>query len=119
MRGDGLKRSSRAELVRPQLPITSRSQFPTLQSEARPADRIPGLAAGLGVVTFTGPQGRGFYKGGHNDSTGNTMVCLERRQRCVVILSNDVRAEQAFPGIVKAVLGETGMPWTWEYGPTP
>ncbi len=71
------------------------------------------------MVTFTGPQGRGFYKGGHNDSTGNTMVCLERRQRCVVILSNDVRAEKAFPGIVKAVLGETGMPWTWEYGPTP
>lgn len=119
VRGDGLKRASRAELVRPQLPITSRSQFPTLQSEAKPADRIRGLAAGLGVVTFTGPQGRGFYKGGHNDSTGNTMVCLKRRQRCVVILSNDVRAEKAFPGIVKAVLGETGMPWTWEYGPTP
>ena len=117
VRGDGLKRASRAALVRPQLPITTRSQFPTLQPELKPADRFPGLAAGLGVVVFNGPQGRGFYKGGHNDSTGNSWVCLERRQRCVVILSNDVRAEQAFPGIVKAVLGETGMPWTWEYGP--
>ncbi|MEO7634807.1 MAG: serine hydrolase domain-containing protein [Sphingomicrobium sp.] len=119
VRGDGLKRAGRAELVRPQLPITSRSQFPTLQPEARPVDRFHDLSAGLGVITFTGPQSRGFYKGGHNDSTGNTMVCLERRQRCVVILSNDVRAEKAFPGIVKAVLGDTGMPWTWEYGPTP
>jgi hypothetical protein len=76
------------------------------------------VAAGLGVITFNGPQGRGFQKGGHNDSTGNTWVCLERQKSCVVILSNDVRAEPMFPGIVQSVLGETGMPWSWEYGAT-
>jgi hypothetical protein len=43
-------------------------------------------------------------------------ACIEQRQRCVVILSNDVRAEALFPEIVKIVLGETGMPWRWEYG---
>jgi hypothetical protein len=68
------------------------------------------------VISFIGPQGAGFQKGGHNDSTGNTWVCLEQRKSCVVILSNDVRAEQLFPGIVKIILGETGMPWSWEYG---
>lgn len=115
--GDGLSRAARAEMVRPQLPITTRSQFPTLQPEARPADRFVGLAAGIGLVSFTGPQGRGLFKGGHNESTGNTMVCLERGRRCVVILSNDVRAEKAFAQIVAAVLGETGVPWRWEYGP--
>ena len=52
----------------------------------------------------------------HNDSTGNTWVCLEQRKRCVVLLTNDVRAEPLFPGIVKMVLGDTGMPWAWEYG---
>ena len=68
------------------------------------------------MVTFRGPQGPGFYKGGHNDSTGNTVVCLLRRPRCLVILSNDVRAEAAFPAIVRQLLGETGLPWQWEYG---
>jgi hypothetical protein len=34
----------------------------------------------------------------------------------VVILSNDVRAEPAFPRLVAFVLGETGAPWTWEHG---
>ena len=116
VRGIGLKPASRRTLTAPQLSIIAASQFPSLQAEAAPDKRIAGLAAGLGVVTFTGPQGRGFQKGGHNDSTGNTWVCVERRQRCVVILSNDVRAEPAFPGIVKLVLGETGMPWRWEYG---
>lgn len=116
VRGDGLAPASRRELTRPQLPIQTLSQFPSLQPLAPPEQRHRNLAAGLGVVTFVGPQGPGFQKGGHNDSTGNTWVCLEAGKRCVVILSNDVRAETLFPGIVKIVLGETGMPWSWEYG---
>jgi CubicO group peptidase (beta-lactamase class C family) len=116
VRGDGLRPSSRMELTRAQLPITTLSQFPSLQPIAPLQQQHTGLAAGLGVITFKGPLGHGFQKGGHNDSTGNTWVCLERQQSCVVILSNDVRAEPLFPGIVKIVLGETGMPWSWEYG---
>jgi len=65
---------------------------------------------------FRGPQGRGCFKGGHNDVTGNTWVGLERGARSVVILANDVRAEAAFPRLVRHVLGETGAPWAWEYG---
>jgi CubicO group peptidase (beta-lactamase class C family) len=117
VRGDGLQPGSRAELTRAQLPITTRSQFPSLQAIAPPQQRHKDLAAGLGVIAFSGPLGPGFQKGGHNDSTGNTWVCLERQKDCVVILSNDVRAEPLFPDIVRIVLGETGMPWRWEYGP--
>ncbi|MFC5461763.1 serine hydrolase domain-containing protein [Massilia niabensis] len=116
MRGEGLHPASRAEMLRAQLPITTATQFPTFQPELPPARRHPGLAAGLGLITFSGPQGAGFFKGGHNDTTGNMLVCLEKKRRCVVLLANDVRAEALFPGIVKRVLGETGMPWTWEYG---
>lgn len=116
MRGDGLSGRGRAELVKPQLPITTATQFPSLQPELPAAQRRKDLAAGLGVIVFEGPQGRGFFKGGHNDSTGNTVVCIERGRRCVLILANDVRAEAAFPQLVKFVLGETGVPWRWEYG---
>ncbi|MBB3222016.1 serine hydrolase domain-containing protein [Pseudoduganella umbonata] len=117
--GEGLSKAARDDMLRPQLAIATRSQFPTLQPAATPAERVPGLAAGLGVVTFTGPQGPGFFKGGHNESTGNMLVCLRAQRRCVVILSNDVRAEAAFAGIVRAALGDTGMPWQWEYGAKP
>jgi CubicO group peptidase (beta-lactamase class C family) len=118
VRGDGLSRAARAEMVRPQLPITSSQQFPTLSPQLQlPSEKQrPDLAAGLGVVVFDGPQGHGFYKGGHNDTTGNTWLCVERGKRCVVILSNDVRAEAAFPALVAFVLGETGVPYDWEYG---
>lgn len=115
-RGEGLSEATRAEMLRPQLAITTRSQFPTLQPEAPAERRWPGLAAGLGLVLFEGPQGRGYFKGGHNDTTANIWACLERGRRCVVILANDVRAEPAFPALVDSILGETGLPWRWEYG---
>jgi hypothetical protein len=44
------------------------------------------------------------------------MVCIEAGQRCVVILSNDVRSEAGFDDLVKLILGETGVPYDWEYG---
>lgn len=117
VRGEGLSPASHAEMLRPQLPITTASQFPTMQDELPPGQRRPDLQAGLGVVTFSGPQGPGFFKGGHNDSTGNTLVCLKDSRRCVVILSNDVRAEPGFAELVRMILGETGVPYDWEYGP--
>lgn len=116
MRGEGLNKASRAGMLRGRLPIRTASQFPSLGPEVPPEKQWKGLAAGLGVVAFTGPQGRGFFKGGHNDSTGNMWVCLERGRRCVVLLANDVRAEAAFPALVEAALGDTGLPWRWEYG---
>ena len=115
VRGDRLSKRAHAEMRRISLPITTAAQFPSLTPEAPPAKRHPGIGAGLGLVAFSGPQGRGVFKGGHNDSTGNTMVCVDKGKRCVVILANDVRAEAAFPALVRAVLGETGVPYRWEY----
>lgn len=114
--GEGLSPTGATELTTPHLPITTASQFPTLQPELPPAQRRADLAAGLGVVVFNGPQGAAFFKGGHNDSTGNTWVCVKAGKRCVVVLANDVRAERAFPRLVEFILGETGVPWRWEYG---
>lgn len=113
IRGEGLSALGRAEITRPQLPITTRTQFPTLQPELPEAERRKDLASGLGVIVFSGPQGPGFEKGGHNDITGNSWICIEVRRSCVVLLSNDVRAEAAFPGLVHFILGETGAPYDW------
>jgi hypothetical protein len=105
--------------VKAQLAIHTASQFPSLQPDAPRGKQHPSLAAGLGVVVFEGPQGKGFMKGGHNESTGNMWVCVERHRRCAVILANDVRAEPAFPHLVAFAIGETGAPWRWEYGAMP
>lgn len=115
VRGDGLSASSREMFVRAQVPITSAHQFPTLLPDTEPRNAAIGLAAGLGVVTFQDTSGPAWFKGGHNDWTGNMVVCLEKGKRCVVLLANDVRAERIYPEMVRMVLGEIKMPWTWEY----
>lgn len=114
--GWGLTAKSRAELVKPQLAIVSRQQFPTLRDWTDPRGPQIGLAAGLGVVVFNDASGRMFFKGGHNDTTGNMVVCQEARKRCIVAMSNSVRAEKIYPQLVRFVLGPTNMPWWWEYG---
>jgi len=114
VRGEGLSAASRAMLVRPQLPITSRHQFPSFAPDQ--VNWPQRLAAGLGLITFVDRSGPAWFKGGHNDSTGNMVICLESGKRCVVMLSNDVRAERIYPELARRVLGETDMPWNWEYG---
>ena len=116
VRGDGLSAASHAEITRPQLHITTAHQFPPFLPDLPEKQQRNDLYAGLGVVVFAGPQGHGFYKGGHNGITGNTMVCIETSQRCVVILSNDVRAEAGYAKLVRFILGDTGVPYDWEYG---
>lgn len=116
VRGDGLSPASRAELVKPSVRIGTAHQFPNFAPYLPAAQQRPDLAAGLGVVVFDGPQGRGFFKGGHDAQTANSVVCLERSRRCVLLLANDVRAEARFADLVQFILGATGVPYDWEYG---
>jgi CubicO group peptidase (beta-lactamase class C family) len=116
VRGQGLSPASRAEITRPGLHIATRSLFPLFLPNLPPAEQRKDLYSGLGVTLFDGPQGHGFYKGGHDGQTANTMVCIEATQRCVSILSNDVRSEAGFAELVRFILGDTGVPYDWEYG---
>ncbi len=116
VRGDGLSAASRAEFTRQVFHIPTAGEFPLFLPDLPPAQQRKDLYAGPGVVSFDGPQGRGFFKGGHDGQTANTMVCMESGQRCVLILSNDVRSEAGFVELVKFILGDTGVPYDWEYG---
>jgi CubicO group peptidase (beta-lactamase class C family) len=116
LRGEGLTPESRAAMVRSQLLISTAHQFPSLQESTTPRGAAIALAAGLGVVTFQDASGPMWFKGGHDDGTGNVLVCQEARRRCVVFLSNSVRAERIYPTLTRFILGTTAMPWWWEYG---
>lgn len=73
------------------------------------------MASGLGVTVFDGPQGHGFFKGGHCGRPANTLICIEPSQRCVLILSNDVRSEAGVACLVRFILGDIGEPYDREY----
>lgn len=113
--GEGISNNSRAEMVKPHVPINSASQFPALSDATDPRTADINLAAGLSVITYNNGQGLTWSKGGHNPWTANLVVCQEWKKRCLVMLSNSVRAELIYPQIVELVLGETGAPWWWYY----
>jgi CubicO group peptidase (beta-lactamase class C family) len=115
--GWGLSPKMRAERTKASFPIVSKNQFPPFLIVDNPENAKIGLAAGIGVVVFDGPQGHGFYKGGHNDITDNQMICVERGERCLLVMSNSGVGARLFPPLLKAALGDVGMPWTWEYNP--
>lgn len=116
VRGEGLSAASYREMLKPQLRIGTAHEFPNFAPELPPERRRKDLAAGLGVIVFDGPQGPGFFKGGHDQQTGNMLVCIERSRNCVLFMSNDVRAEAGFAGLVDFILGDTHVPLDWEYG---
>ena len=116
MRGEAINPGSRAAWLHPQIAIDSRSQFPTLVDARDARGPAINLGAALGTVVFDGAQGKTWFKGGHNDSTGNMLVCIEAKRRCLVMLANSVRAERIYPALTQFILGNTGMPWWWEYG---
>ena len=114
MRGEGLSAKARAEMIRGQLAITTASQFPIFSEAVAPEMAPYRLSAGLGVITFNSRYGPAWFKGGHNDFTGNQAFCIERVRRCVIYLANDVRAEGIFQRLTEATLGDPGFPWSWE-----
>ena len=47
------------------------------------------------------------------------MICFERRQACMILLTNSDNGELAFRPLLETILGNTATPWEWEgYTPT-
>jgi hypothetical protein len=78
-RGDGLSKAGRAEMVKPSLHIGTAHQFPNFAADRPKAEQRPDLAAGLGVIVFEGPQGRGFYKGGHDAQRSGRLESSQKK----------------------------------------
>jgi CubicO group peptidase (beta-lactamase class C family) len=115
--GEGLSKAAREDWTRAQFPIRTQQKFPTIQffDTVDPRSEVTDLSASLVGETWQGPGSRYFSKGGHNDWTGNLVICQETGERCLVMLGNSVRAEIIYEDIAALVLGDTGFPFWWIY----
>lgn len=114
LRGDGLSDASRTEMLGAQVRITSRHQFPTQFPVDTDANRDIELSYGLGWGRFESSFGPAFFKEGHDDGTNNYSLCLDKAQRCILLLSNSSNGEGIFLYLVNELIGETQLPWEWE-----
>lgn len=113
-RCEGLSERSCGEMKRAQVAIHSVQQFPTLSEDTTTDNDGIRLAYGLGAAVYDSPQGRAWFKGGHDDGTNNLALCLADRRDCILILSNSSNGESVFRYLVDTALGPTCLPWFWE-----
>lgn len=115
VRGDGLSRSARRELVSEQIMIAQARQFPSDDPTDAVGDansRIR-LAYGLGWGRWRSRFGTAWFKEGNGSGATNYVVCLERGRRCMVVLTNSARGQKMFCALTAALLGPVEMPCDW------
>lgn len=105
------------QMLTPQIAIAFSHQFqfgPQANDES-PEPKAVGLsyALGWGILTHT-KFGPAFFKEGHGDGTQNYMICFEKSQSCMVLLTNSDNGEFAFRPLLEHILGDTVTPWEWE-----
>ena len=118
--GKLLKPATQKKMLAPAIQIHSLHQFPNGPDEPEGIEAPKaGLAygAGWGLLTRT-PFGPAFFKEGHGDGAQDYMICFERRQACMIILTNSDNGELTFRTLLEGILGDTVTPWEWE-GYTP
>lgn len=113
MQGKGISPESKREMLKPQIEIRSKYQFPTLSDELSVENRSMGLSYGLGWGLFRGPNGPAFFKEGHSDGWQHYVVCLPDQKTGLVVMSNSSNAESIFKELFEKVAGVT-IPWRWE-----
>jgi CubicO group peptidase (beta-lactamase class C family) len=114
--GKIIKKSTQKKMLKPVIKIRSMHEFPLAanEPEAKEAADV-GLAYGLGwgLLTHT-KYGPAFFKEGHGDGAQNYMICFEKRQSCMILLTNSDNGELAFRPLLEKIFGDDVTPWEWE-----
>ena len=115
-----LSPATRKSMLSPVLPIHTLHQFPNIPNgpNGTEGDRV-GLSYGTGWGLLTHTRfGPAFFKEGHGDGAQNYLICFDRHQSCMIILTNSDNGELTFRSLLEHILGDTVTPWEWE-GYTP
>jgi CubicO group peptidase (beta-lactamase class C family) len=114
LRGDGLSRSARNEMLRPQIRIRSKSQFPTTATETTDENDEIRLSYGLGWGLLSSKYGKAYFKEGHDDGFQSYSITFEKPRTAIVIMTNSDNGEGLFKELLETVIGDTFTPWRWE-----
>jgi len=110
----GLDPKLRNEMIRPQIAIDSKYQFPTITDETTDENKDILLSYALGWGFFKGKYGRAFFKEGHDDAWRHYNVNFPDKNMAIVIMTNSANGESVFKELLEKVIGDTETPWEWE-----
>jgi CubicO group peptidase (beta-lactamase class C family) len=118
--GKIIKPATMQQMLKPYYVIHDEHEFPNTNHEGSGKEgEAVGLAYGVGWGLLTHTKfGPAFFKEGHGDGAQNYMICFEKSQSCMIVLTNSDNGELAFRSLFETILGNSVTPWEWE-GYTP
>jgi CubicO group peptidase (beta-lactamase class C family) len=113
--GERLSPAMRADMLKPQIRITSKHEFPPFANEETNENDEIKLSYGLTWgLYFTEKYGEAYFKEGHDDGWRNYAVCFDRAKDCVLIMTNSSNGEHIYDELLRTIQGNTFTPVEWE-----
>lgn len=114
VQGKGIRTETFNEMIRPQIRIYSKTQFPPITEATTHENDDIQLAYGLGWGLMKTPYGRVFFKEGGDDAWKNYNINFIDRGISIIIMSNSVNGSMIFKDLLEKLIGDTFTPWKWE-----
>jgi len=114
MSSRGLRKETREMMLSPQIQISSKHEFPTLEGETTEENKGIRLSYGLGWGLYWTPYGKAFFKEGHAEGWRNYTVCFDDQKAGIVIMTNSSNGEGIYKELLETLLKNTFTPIEWE-----
>lgn len=114
MNGEGLRKETHEQMFSPQIRITAKHQFPTMENETTDANNSIRLSYGLGWGLYWSPVGKVFFKEGHDEGWRNYAVSFDKPKSGMLIMTNSSNGEGIFKELLETSLRDTFTPIEWE-----
>lgn len=115
LRGEGLTPAAKRDMLRPQIRIHSKQQFPTLSTRTTRANVAIALSYGLGWGLFRSRDyGPAIFKEGHDDGWENHLVAFTDSGTGLILMSNSSNGDCIFKELLERLIGDRETPWYWE-----
>jgi CubicO group peptidase (beta-lactamase class C family) len=120
LRGEGLTPAARQEMLRPQIRIRAKHQFPTpiAAADTTSRDDAVHLSYGLGWGLLQTPYGPAYFKEGQDDGWVNYMIAFDRPKTAMVVMMNSSNGSRIVAALLAELIGDTFTPAEWD-GYTP
>jgi CubicO group peptidase (beta-lactamase class C family) len=114
MSGKRLSAPMWQQMLKPQIQIFSKHEFPSLATETTEENNAIRLSYGLGWGLYWTPHGEAFFKEGHDEGWRNYTVCLVQGKAGIVIMTNSSNGEGMYKELLETLLRNTYTPIEWE-----
>jgi CubicO group peptidase (beta-lactamase class C family) len=114
MQGKGLNKKHKKIMLKPQIQIYSKYQFPTISDETTEDNKSIKLSYGLGWGLLKSKYGKAFFKEGHDDGWQHYNINFIDKGTSIILMTNSSNGEKIFKEILEKLIADTFTPWKWE-----